>query len=182
MEVQKAIRQRRSVRRFKNIPVAEDQLSLLLEAARLAPTGSNTQSGRFIVIREERMRQQVAKVSHDQKWMAQAPLFVACVADLRARVPAGELVIDEASPQFELKQCIRDVSIQGEHIVLQAEELGLASCWIGWYTQEEIRRVLEIPEDKYVVAVLVIGYADEAPAARPRKPLSEIVFHEKWQG
>ena len=99
MEVQKAIRQRRSVRRFKNIPVAEDQLSLLLEAARLAPTGSNTQSGRFIVIREERMRQQVAKVSHDQKWMAQAPLFVACVADLRARgARSAWLSVDAESP------------------------------------------------------------------------------------
>ncbi|HCU07515.1 MAG TPA: nitroreductase [Clostridiales bacterium] len=182
MEVQKAIQQRRSVRRYKDAPVEEEKLTLLLEAARLAPTGSNTQSGRFIVIRDDKMRTQVAQVSHDQKWMKQAPLFIACVADIRARIPSGELTLDEQSPQLELKQCIRDVSIQGEHIVLQAEALGLSSCWIAWYTQNEIRQVLEIPEDKYVVAVLVIGYADETPAARPRKSLDEIVYHEKWQG
>jgi nitroreductase len=162
--------------------VEEEKLELLLEAARLAPTGSNTQSGRFIVIREDEMRTQVAQVSHDQKWMTEAPLFIACVADVRARIPSGELVLDEESADFELKQCIRDVSIQGEHIVLQAEELGLSSCWIGWYTQEEIRRVLDIPADKYVVAVLVLGYANEDPKARPRKRLDEIVHHEKWQG
>ncbi len=181
MDVKQAIYQRRSVRRFKDIPVEEEKITALLEAARLAPTGSNTQSGRFIVIRGKEAREEVARTSHRQGWMAQAPLFIACVADLRARIPSGELAVDENSTQFELKQCIRDVSIQGEHIVLQAEELGLSSCWIGWYTQAEIRRVLEVPEDKYVVAVLVIGYGDETPAARPRKGLEEIVHQEKWQ-
>lgn len=181
MEVRKAIEQRRSVRRYKDIPVEDEKLDLLLESARLAPTGSNTQSGRFIVIRDEAMREAVARMSHDQKWMTQAPLFIACVADLLARIPDGAPAVDEQSPLFELKQCIRDVSIQAEHIVLQAEELGLSSCWIAWYTQEEIRRVLAVPQDKYVVGILVIGYGNETPGPRPRKSLDEIVHHEKWQ-
>lgn len=181
MDVKQAISQRRSVRKFKDIPVEEEKIIELLEAARLAPTGSNTQSGRFILIRDPHMRQQVALVSHDQKWMAKAPLFIACVADVRVRIPSGSLKLDESSPEFGLKQCIRDVSIQSEHIVLQAEELGLSSCWIAWYTQEEIRRVLNVPEDKYVVAILVIGYGAETPSARPRLTLDQIVHHEKWQ-
>lgn len=180
MDVKQAIEQRRSVRKYKNVPVEEEKLKILLEAARLAPTGSNTQSGRFIVTRSAEMREKVAEVSHRQKWMTQAPLFISCIADICVRIPEGSFSVDETSPQFELKQCIRDVAIQAEHIVLQAEELGLSTCWIGWYNQEDIREVLEIPADKYVVCILVVGYADEKPSPRMRKAIEEIVHYEKW--
>lgn len=180
MDVKQAIEQRRSVRKYKDIVVEEEKLKILLEAARLAPTGSNTQSGKFIVTRSKEMREKIADVSHRQQWMAQAPLFITCVADVRIRIPEGPLVVDELSPQHEVKQCIRDVSIQAEHIVLQAEELGLSTCWIGWYDQAEIRETLALPSDKYVVCVLIIGYGDEKPAPRKRKPIEEIVRYEKW--
>jgi len=178
--VKQAIFERRSVRKFKNNPVEEEKIIDLLEAARLAPTGSNTQSGRFIVIRSQEMRQTVAQTSHDQKWMAKAPLYIACVADIRARIAEGEFYVDELSSPHEVKQCIRDVAIQAEHIVLRAQELGLSTCWIGWYTQEEIRNVLGVPQDKYVVGILVVGYGYETPSPRPRKSLDEIVHYEKW--
>ena len=180
MDVKQAIEQRRSVRKYKDIQVEDDKLKILLEAARLAPTGSNTQSGHFIITRSKEMREQIAEVSHRQKWMTQAPLFISCVADIRVRIPEGELFVDEMSSQFEVKQCIRDVSIQAEHIVLQAEELGLSTCWIGWYNQAEIRETLGLPADKYIICVLVVGYADEKPAPRIRKAIEEIVRYEKW--
>jgi len=180
MNVQRAIEQRRSIRRYKDEPVSNEHLQLLLEAARLAPTGSNTQAGRFIVVTDNEMRRKVAKVSHDQKWMTRAPLFIVCVADPRSRLPEGLLCVDEHSPEFELKQSIRDVAIQAEHIVLQAEELGLGTCWIAWFIQEEIRPVLSVPDDKFVVAVLLVGHPDEVPAARPRLALSDIVYREEW--
>lgn len=180
MDVKQAIAQRRSVRKYKDRAVEEEKLKILLEAARLAPTGSNTQSGRFIVTRSKEMREKIADVSHKQKWMTQAPLFITCVADIRVRIPDGELVVDETSLQHEIKQCVRDVAIQAEHIVLQAEELGLSTCWIGWYTQAEIRETLALPSDKYVVCVLVIGYGDEKPSPRQRKPIEELVRYEKW--
>ena len=180
MNVQQAILQRRSIRKYKDIPVSDEHLAILLEAARLAPTGSNTQTGRFIVVRGDEMRKKVAEVSHDQKWMTRAPLFIVCVSDPTARIPEGLGYLDEESTAFELKQSIRDVAIQAEHIVLQAEELGLGTCWIAWFIQEEIRPVLGIPEDKFVVAVLIVGHPDEAPAARPRMALNDIACDEKW--
>lgn len=180
MEVKQAVQQRRSIRKYKDRPVEEEKIINLLDSARLAPTGSNTQSGVFIVVQSKEMREKIAHVSHKQLWMANAPLFVVCVADIRARIPDGELNLDETSPQLELKQCIRDVAIQTEHMVLTAQELGLSTCWIGWYNQEEIRLVLGIPSDKYVVSVLIVGYGDENPSPRPRKHLEEIVRYEKW--
>lgn len=180
MDVRQAIQQRRSIRRYKDLPVSEEHIELLLEAARLAPTGSNTQAGRFIVVRSDEMREKVSEVSHNQMWMMRAPLFIVCVADMRVRLPDGPLAVDEHSPEPEVKQCIRDVAIQAEHIVLQAEELGLGTCWIAWFIQEEIRPLLGVPEDKFVVAVLIAGHPDESPAARKRLPAEEVTYYEQW--
>ena len=87
---------------------------------------------------------------------------------------------NENSPQQALKQIIRDTAIAIEHIVLEAEDLGLSTCWVADFIQEQIRPVLNIPADKYVVCILTLGYADESPKARPRKRLEDIVHYENW--
>jgi nitroreductase len=160
----------------------DDEIILqLIESARLAPSGSNTQPWHFIVIRSEETRQKLSKVSHNQSWMVTAPVHIVCIADIRSRIDGeASISLDEYSPQQELKQIIRDTSIAIEHIVLESENLGLGICWVAWFTQEEIRPVLNIPADKYVVGVLTIGYAGENPNARPRKKLEEIIHYEKW--
>jgi nitroreductase len=91
-----------------------------------------------------------------------------------------ELYIDETSPEPELKQIIRDTAIAIEHILLEAESLGLATCWTGWYEQKEMRPILNIPDDKYVCGVITIGYAAESPAQRPRRKLEDMIRYEKW--
>jgi len=113
--------------------------------------------------------------------MASAPVHLVCVADIKSRLPKSkDLYIDEDSKEFEVKQMIRDTSIAIEHMVLTATDLGLGTCWIAWFEQKDFRPVLSIPEDKYVVAVLTLGYPDEAPNPRPRKSLEEIVHYEQW--
>lgn len=178
----KQIETRRSIRKYSDKPVEDEKLMQLLEAARLAPSGDNTQPWRFIVVKSEENRQKLAEVSHKQKWMVTAPVFIVCVADIRCRINDSiEIEITEDSPQPEVKKIIRDTAIAVEHIVLEAENQGLSTCWIGWYTQQEIRPVLNIPSDKYVVCVLTVGYSAETPKPRPRKKLEEMVRYEKWQ-
>jgi nitroreductase len=175
------IRTRRSIRKYTEQPVGGEIVMQLLESARLAPSGSNTQPWHFIVVRSESMRQQLAKVAHSQKWMAEAPVHIVCVADVRCRISDSEPVsLDETSPLVETKQIIRDMSIAVEHIVLEAESLGLGTCWIAWFEQKDIRPVLNIPSDKYVLCILTVGYPGEKPAARPRKKLEDIVHYESW--
>jgi nitroreductase len=67
-----------------------------------------------------------------------------------------------------------------EHLVLCAENLGLGTCWVAWFTQDEIRPILNIPSDKYVVGIITLGYSDESPDARPRKSLEDIIHYENW--
>lgn len=173
---------RRSIRTYDGRPVEDEKIALLLEAARLAPSGSNTQPWNFIVVRSEETRRNVAAVVHGQNWLAQAPLHIVCVGDVRARVPeeTGPLHLSEDSPEEEVKQIIRDTSIAAEHIVLQAQALGLSTCWAAWFRQDELRPVLGIPEDKYVLCVIAAGYSSSLPHQRPRRPLASMVFAEAW--
>ncbi|WP_343339200.1 FMN reductase [NAD(P)H] [Terrisporobacter petrolearius] len=172
---------RRSIRKYLNKNVEDEKIISLIESGRLAPSGSNTQPWHFIVVKSDVTRQKLAEVSHKQKWMMSAPVFIVCVADIRSRIKEDiDLSLNENSPQQELKQIIRDTSIAVEHLVLCAQKLGLSTCWVAWFTQEEIRPILNIPSDKYVVSVITVGYSDESPKPRPRKSFEDIIHYENW--
>lgn len=172
---------RRSIRSYLDQPIADEKIVALLESARLAPSGSNTQPWHFILVKSADTRKRLAAAAHDQKWMASAPVYIVCVADIRSRISEDDQIdLYENSPQVELKQIIRDTAIAVEHIALTAENLGLGTCWVAKFTQEEIRPLLSIPRDKYVVCILTVGYTEEQPKARPRKKLEEIIHHEIW--
>lgn len=177
----KEIKMRRSIREYIDKPVEDEKIIQLLESARLAPSGSNTQPWHFIVVKSELNRQKLAEASHSQKWMLSAPVFIVCVADIRCRIKEDiDILLNEDSPQEELKQIIRDTSISIGHILLEADNLGLGTCWVAWFIQKDIRPILNIPADKYVVGILALGYANEIPKARPRKKLEEIIHYENW--
>lgn len=177
----KEMETRRSIRKYINKQVEDEKILKLIESARIAPSGSNTQPWHFIVVKSESIREELSKASHNQKWMSTAPVHIVCVADIRARIKDDiDIVINENSPQPELKLIIRDATIAIEHIVLEAENLGLGTCWVAWFIQEDIRPILNIPSDKYVVGIIPVGYADERPKPRPRKNIEDIIHYEKW--
>lgn len=177
----KEITTRRSIRKYTDQPVDEEIILALLESARLAPSGSNSQPWHFIVIKSEETRKRLASASHNQYWMVSAPLHIVCVGDIRCRIEENTpAALYEDSPQADLKRIIRDTAIAVEHIVLTAEHLGLGTCWVANFTQDDIRPLLSIPEDKYVLCVLTVGYPAEQPDARPRRKLEEIIHKEIW--
>ncbi len=181
MKLLEPIVTRRSIRKFKDDPVSDAQVELLLQAAHLAPSGSNTQPWTYIVVRSEETRRKVMEVSHEQKWMMQAPVFLVCVADLGVRIKEGDLpAINEESALPEVKLIIRDAAISVDHLVLQAESMGLGTCWVAWFRNEEIRPVLGIPDSHYVVAVVPVGVPDQTPMPRPRKEFGSMIYREKW--
>jgi nitroreductase len=181
MYIMEQIKMRRSIRKYLDKPIEDAKIIQLIESARFAPSGSNTQPWHFIVIKSELSKQKLAEVSHNQKWMLSAPVFIVCVADIRSRINDDiHLALDEHSPQEEVKQIIRDTSIAVGHILLEASNLNLGTCWVAWFTQKEIRPILNIPSDKYVVGVITVGYADEKPIVRPRKELEKIIHYEEW--
>lgn len=174
------IEKRISIRKYLQKDIDDKIIHELIESARLAPSGSNTQPWHFIIVKDENKKREVAEVSHNQNWMLTAPVLIVCVADLSVRIKDRTIEINENSSLEEVKQIIRDTSIAIEHIVLEATERGLGACWVSWFRQENIRTVLNIPNDKYVVCVLTIGYSDEKPGRRPRKSIEQIIHYELW--
>lgn len=177
----KQIEHRRSIRKYQNREVEKDKVIQILESARLAPSGSNTQPWTFIIVESEKTKEKLSIADHNQTWMMSAPLFIVCVADSRCRTSVDtQIRLDENSAEPELKLIIRDTAIATEHILLEAEHQGLATCWTAWFEQKDVRPILNIPEDKYVCGIITLGYGDEMPKQRPRKAMEEIVRYETW--
>ena len=179
MDVIEAIGKRRSIRNYSDEPVEQKNVLELLDAAHAAPSGNNTQPWRFLVIEDPAMRGSLARVCHGQQWMATAPVHIVVCADLEGRASTMTR-FDEDTSGMDAKRAIRDTAIAVDHLMLRAVELGLGTCWIGWYTQDEIRPLLGIPENIFVLGVIVVGRAAENPKPRPRRPLAELVFSGFW--
>lgn len=176
-----AITNRRSIRKFEDKPVEAEKIHAVLEAARWAPSGNNLQPARFVVVRDQDTRYALCQADHSQAWMMSAPVFIVVVADLLARIaPVATYKVDELSPQWEVKRIIRDTATATGYLLLEVENQGLGACWTGFFSQEDVRPILGLPEDKFVVAIIPIGYPAESPNPRMRKSLDEIVRYEKW--
>jgi len=179
MTVNEAIHTRRSIRKFQDKALSRDMVLDLLEAARQAPSGNNAQPWKFIVIEDETLRRKIAEISHNQTWMASAPVYIAACADL-GTYDLASIKFDEETQEFNAKRAIRDTSNSIENLMLRAVELGLGTCWIGWFEQKDIKPLLGVPDSAFVLGVLPVGYPAESPAARPRRPLEDSVFGGSW--
>jgi len=179
----KEIFTRKSTRKYNNKHVDDEKILRLIESARLAPSGNNTQPWNFIIVKSDDLRERLAKADGNQIWMKSAPVFIVCVADIRSRInDETEISLNEESGLRELKQIIRDTAIAIEHILLEAENIGLSSCWTAYFLQDDIRPILNIPKDKYVVGIITIGYSDENTKPASRRPLESMIRYEKWIG
>ncbi|MFA4880994.1 MAG: nitroreductase family protein [Candidatus Doudnabacteria bacterium] len=168
MDVAQAIRERRSIRRYRSDPVPEEKLNKILEAARLAPSAHNAQDWKFIVAREREIRRQLS-VAAGQNFLAEAPIIIAAVA-----------LNPESLMSCEVPAYAVDLAIAVEHMALQATAEGLGTCWIGAFDQKEVKAILKVPEKYKIVALLPIGVPDETPMAKPRKNITEVVCWEKF--
>lgn len=169
MDVREAIRTRRSIRSYADKPVEEDKLDRVLEAARLAPSASNRQERRFIVVRDAQTRKKLAKAACDQSFVGTAPVVIAACATESSRVMAC------GQPAYTV-----DVTIAVDHMTLQAAEEGLGTCWIGAFHEDEVKQVLGIPDTVRVVSLLPLGYPEQVPGPTPRRPKEALVAFDRW--
>jgi len=169
MDVAKAIRDRRSVRSYENKDIPQEVLIKVLEAARLAPSANNRQPWKFVVVREAAKRKALAKAAKEQQFVAEAPVVIAAVA------LEPERTMTCGVPTYAV-----DLAIAVDHMTLAAVQQGLGSCWIGAFYQEDVRKLLEIPDECKVAALLTLGYPRDQARFKNRKPLDEIVCYEGW--
>lgn len=170
MEFQDLILKRQSIRQYEDKAIPEEKLSRILEAARVAPSASNLQSWKFVVVKDAKKRQELARAANNQSFVGQAPVIIAAVATNPDRMmPCG-------IPAYPI-----DLAIAIEHITLAAADEGLGSCWIGAFSQDEARKILGVPDKYKVVTIMPLGYPKGEQSRRPRKSLAEIVCYETFK-
>ncbi|MBN2099389.1 MAG: nitroreductase family protein [Dehalococcoidia bacterium] len=179
MDVMQAIKQRRSVRRYKPDPVKPEELQAVLEAARMAPSWANTQCWKFIVVRDSGTKAKLAATlsrnNPSTAAITEAPVVIAACAETgKAGFKRGEVCTDKGD------WFMFDVGIAMQNLVLAAHSLGLGTVHVGLVDAKKAAEVLELPPGVVFVEMTPLGYPKEEPEVIPRKELSEIVFYEKY--
>lgn len=199
IDVHQLILSRRSIRAFLSQAVSDEDLALILEAARLAPSGTNRQPWRFVLLTEAADREKIAGAVI-QPFVIEAPAVFVCCIDkgaftrglveqrLSELVDAGAVSTEAAGFIYRRKmpEKVEDVVISGfayldlgiaiEHMVLQATALGLGSCWVRLFNPDQVHEALSLPPEMEVVALLPVGYPAETPPPRPRFSAAQILL------
>jgi len=170
MDVLSAIQGRRSIRQYSSQPIEDIKLNKVLEAARLSPSANNRQSCKFVIVKDNETRANLAEAAGGQLFVGQAPvILVACGTDPDSIMMCGQ------------HRYTVDLSIATAYMILEAYEQGLGTCWLGSFDEKRVKEILGIPEGIRVVAMTPLGYPTDSPAERPRKNLDEIVCYERYE-
>lgn len=162
MEVFETIKNRTSIRKYKNEKIPKEKIDILIEAGRLAPTGANKQKYKLIIVDDEDIKKRLGVACNGQTFVGTASHVIAGVVD----------------PDWRWNQV--DLAIVMEHIVLEAQELGFGTCWIGAFNDKAVRITLNIPDNVKLVALLTVGIPDEPPVHSSRKSVEELVCYNKY--
>ncbi|UCE91726.1 MAG: nitroreductase family protein [Methanobacteriota archaeon] len=170
MDVFDAVRVRRSVRAYDTTPVPKESLDKVLESGRLAPSASNFQPWKFIIVTDKAKRTELSKARY-AGFLKESPVVIVGCGDRKG------------SPEWYAV----DTTIALQNMVLTATEEGLGTCWIGSFDEDRVRSLLSIPDELSVVAMLSVGYprkkldlASMITGGRNRKALEDVVSYEEY--
>ena len=181
MTLLELIRHRRSIRRYLDKPVERDKIMLCLEAARLAPSACNSQPWRFIIVDDKELKDRLCRAAFSGiysvfSFAKKAPVIVVVVSE-RAKFIARVGGLFRGTKFYLI-----DIGIATEHFVLQAEELGLGTCWLGWFNEAAVKSILNVPKDRKIDVLLALGYYDSAKIGKPhdREPMEKIAAFNSY--
>jgi len=166
-------RKRYSCRSFNGESISRENLITCIEAARLAPSACNSQPARFFVTNKKNLIKDITERGMGKlipnKWLLNCGAIVVIANDISLLSKMGSLVASINYNEI-------DSGIAGEHLVLQASEMGIGSCWIGWFKEKEIKKIMDIPKNFKIVSVIALGFPEKKGAPARKKSISEIMF------
>lgn len=167
MDFTKLIQTRQSVRSYQDKAVEDWKINELIESVRLAPSASNSQPWRIIIVNDKEIKNRVARATYSKlisfnKFAPQAPvLAVLTIEKPKVITQIGGRLKDREFPLI-------DIGIAATHFCLQATELGLGTCMLGWFDEAEIQTILDIPDKVRIGLVITLGYGDDDDKLRPK--------------
>jgi len=181
MEFSELIKLRQSVRRYAERPVEDEKLQQLVEAVRLAPSASNSQPWTLIMVTEPELKGRVAEATYSKlvsfnKFVPQAPVMAVLVLEKPKMIT--QLGAALKGREFPLI----DIGVAASHFCLQAAELGLGTCMLGWFDEKKVRKLLAIPKNKRIGLLITLGYAIDGYRTRPkiRKETEEMSRYNSY--
>ncbi len=210
MDVSQAILKRASIRKWKSTPVEREKIEKVLEAGRRAPSWGNSQPWRFIVVKDKTKKEELANAAGGQAVVRDAPVVIVCCGlveafsrkmqrqSLKQLMEVGALnwtddILDNVVLESDLFAPYRlgeqvmtikageQIMIAIAYMTLEAVNLGLGTCWVGAMSAKDTHKVMNLPNILFVHDLIPLGYPDEEPDPRPRKPLDQISFWERYE-
>ncbi|CUU01406.1 Nitroreductase [Candidatus Kryptobacter tengchongensis] len=170
MDFFEVLKRRRSIRKFKDQAISENELKLIYEAINSAPSAGNLQAYEVFVVRDRVKLKQLADSALGQEFIAEAPVaFVFCANPARSRWRYGM--------RGEKLYCLQDATIACAYAQLSATALGLGSVWVGAFNEDEVRKIIGVDKNLIPIAILPVGYPDETPEPTPRREIKDLI-HE----
>ena len=181
MDFLQLINRRHSVRNYRDKPVEKEKLDLILEAFRLAPSASNSQPWKLIISDEPNIKNEIARATFSpvvsfNKFVLQAQVIAVIVIEKPG-------IINQIGSWLKNREFpLIDIGIAAEHFCLQAAELGLGTCMLGWFDEKKIKQILRIPAEKRIGLVITLGYPAESGTLRKkiRKNRDEIIRFNRY--
>jgi nitroreductase len=170
------VQSRRSIRKYQDKPVEREKIIQCIEAARLAPSAENVQPWRFIILDDPEVLKQFSThafsgIYSPTRFAAKAPVIIVILAKL-------DILANRIGKQIQgVHFYLLDIGIAGEHFVLQAQELGLGTCWIGWFNIKKVGKFLQVPRSYKIVSLISMGYPEASPLKfKKRHQFKEIAW------
>ena len=179
MELNQILNQRRSIRQFKELPVVKDDIIEILKAGIKAPSAGNLQPWRFIITSNQKQIDKAVDTTYlgadmegerNQDWIRKAKFLIIACIDYKDTVK-------KYGPDHK-KSAIQDVAAAVENMVLKTVDLGLATCWISGFRENELKDVFDVPNNVEILAFLPIGYNDDYQSDPSKKDLSSVLFED----
>jgi nitroreductase len=175
MEFSELMKTRQSVRRYQPRPVARELLDQLIESVRLAPSASNSQPWKLIVVDDAELCSRVAQATFSKtvafnRFAVEAPVIAVFLVESAGFVTQVGAMLKKR--QFSLI----DIGIAASHFCLQAAELGLGTCILGWFDEKRIKRLLGVPRGKRIGLLVTLGYAVEGYPLREKTRKSSALM------
>ncbi len=175
------VKHRKSVRDFLDRPVERKRIMMCLEAARLAPSACNSQPWRFIVVDDKQLKNKLCDAAFSgiysvNAFCKMAPVLVVVISE-------KSKFLARIGGMFRgTKYYLIDIGIAIEHFVLQAEDLDLGTCWIGWFNEGAIKPILNIPQREKIDILIALGYYDREKlgSEHGREPIDKTAFFNSY--
>lgn len=167
-----AIQGRRSIRRYKSLPVERTLVERLLQITQMSPSAGNRQARDYVVVVDAAVKEKLAKAALRQEFISDAPLVVVFCAN-----------IDRSGARYGARgelYALQDATIAAATFQIAAHALGLGTCWVGAFDDAEVSGILHLPEKVIPVAIMPLGYPGEQPPARGRIDANRLTHPDTW--